>query len=88
MSEYEKLLRDYVKLYNTWANCSSTQLRISLEQIMDDYFADTICEYSMDNKMSLEEIIGCQISTNFCYCRKDDFKELLDEFLDEFEESE
>ncbi len=36
--------------------------------------------------MSLEEIIGCQIATSFCYCRKDDFKELLDEFLENFDE--
>ena len=85
MSEYEQLLRDYVKLYNTWANCTSPQLRISLKEIMDDYFKDTICEYSIDNKMSLEEIIGYQIATSFCYCRKDDFKELLDEFLENFE---
>lgn len=85
MSEYEKLLRDYVKLYNTWDNCISTQLRVSLKQIMDDYFKDTICEYSINNKMSLEEIVGYQLLTNFCYCRKDDFKELLNEFLEDFE---
>ena len=87
MSEYEKLLRDYVKIYNTCTNCTSPQLRISLKQILDDYFKDTICEYSIDNKMSLEEIIGYQITTGFCYCRKDDFKELLDEFLENFDEN-
>lgn len=87
MGEYEKLLRDYVKLYNTWGNCSSSQLRIKLKEILDDYFKDTICEYSMNNKMSLEEIIGYQIATSFCYYRKEDFKELLDEFLENFDEN-
>ena len=85
MNEYERLLRDYVKLYNAWSTCFNPQIRLKLKEILDDYFKDTICEYSIDNKMSLEEIIGYQIATGFCYCRKDDFKELLDEFLEDFE---
>lgn len=86
MNEYEKILKDYVKLHNTMTSCWEPQLRLDLKEFLDTYFKDTICEYSMNNKMSLEEIIGYQIATSFCYCRHEDFKELLNEFLDNFNE--
>jgi hypothetical protein len=84
MSEYEKLLRDYIKMADISKTITNQQTKNFLIEFLDTYFADVICEYSTNNKMSLEEIIGCQIATGFCYYRKFDFKELLNEFLDEF----
>lgn len=85
MSEYEKLLRDYIKIADISKTISHQQTKNDLIEFLDTYFEDVICEYSINNKMSLEEIIGYQLLTNFCYCRKEDFKELLNGFLGDFE---
>lgn len=85
MSEYEKLLRDYVKIAGVCESITHLQTKNDLKDFLDTYFTDVICEYSINNKMSLEEIIGYQLLTNFCYCRKEDFKELLNGFLGDFE---
>ena len=85
MNEYEKLLRDYIKMADISKTISHQQTKNYLIEFLDTYFVDVICEYSMNNKMSLEEIIGYQILTGFYVYRRNDFKELLDEFKNDFD---
>lgn len=85
MNEYEKLLRDYIKMSDISKTISHQQTKNYLIEFLDTYFEDVICEYSINNKMSLEEIIGYQILTGFYVYRRNDFKELLDEFKNDFD---
>lgn len=82
MREYESLLRDYVKIYDIYKNMENSKAKDSLKEFLDYYFSDIICEYSMNNKMSMEEIIGYQLITGFWDCRKTEFVELLREYMD------
>ncbi len=79
-NEYEKILRDYIKLNDVCKNIQHQQTKNYLREFLDTYFEDVICEYSINNKMSLEEILGCQILTGFYEYRLNDFKTLLNEF--------
>ena len=85
MEEYKRILKDYVELAKVYKNIYHQETKSHLKDFLDAYFEDVICEYSIIHKMSLEEIIVCQIATGFCYYRKFDFKELLNEFLGDFE---
>lgn len=85
MNEYEKLLRDYIKLAEVCENITHFQTKNYLKEFLDEYFNNVICEYSINNKMSLEEIIAPQIATGFYRYRPSDFKGLLEEFKDCFD---
>ena len=80
MSEYEKLLRNYVKIAEVCENITQPHIKEQLKSFLDTYFESVICEYSINNKMSLEEIIAPQITTGFYVYRRNDFKGLLEEF--------
>ena len=81
MEEYKRLLKDYVRIADISKTISHQQTKNYLLEFLNEYFDNVICEYSINNKMSLEEIISCQIITGFCYYRTDDFKNLLGEFM-------
>ena len=85
MNEYEKLLRNYVKIAEVCKNITQPHIKEQLKSFLDTYFESVICEYSINNKMSLEEIIAPQILTGFYVYRRNDFKELLDEFKIDFD---
>jgi hypothetical protein len=82
MEEYKRILKDYVELAKVYKNIYHQETKSHLKDFLDAYFEDVICEYSITNKMSLEEIIVCQIQTGFYEYRVNDFKQLLEEFKD------
>ena len=85
MEEYKRLLKDYIELAKVYKNIYHQETKSYLKDFLDIYFEDVICEYSINNKMSLEEIIAPQILTGFYVYRRNDFKELLDEFKIDFD---
>lgn len=85
MNEYELLLKNYVKIAEVSYQIAQPHIREQLTSFLDEYFENVICEYSINNKMSLEEIIAPQIATGFYRYRPSDFKGLLEEFKDCFD---
>lgn len=82
MEEYKRILKDYIELAKVYKNIYHQETKSYLKDFLDTYFEDVICEYSINNKMSLEEIIVCQIQTGFYEYRTSDFKNILEEFKD------